>query len=472
MKKAAFIFTLFVILVTATYGQVLNYYYGNLHSHSGYSDGNKDSSSTLVSKPAGDYSFAKASLHFDFLGISEHNHFSSNNNPGMIRTSYGLGLAQAAAANQDGTFLCLYGMEWGVSTTTGSGHVIIYGFNQLIGWEPSAPGLSGPNYDIFVDKTDYFGLFRLIKNTPNSFCYLAHPWWSDFQNLSNLSYNSMIDSAIVGIPFRSGLAMSTFTNYSDYPSGDYFQYYQKMLSLGYHIGIGYDHDNHNLTFGRNNAGRLVIMAPALTQADLYYAMKNMHFYASDDWNAKLDFKIGSKTMGDSTSGLTPPTISFVHNDDDGEIADTIRLWSGTEGSLAYSTVLTKVSGNNTLSFTDNAMAPGTNKYYFIEVIQPDGDRIVSSPIWYRLSNFAGVNELQNNISVVAFPNPVNSVLYLSTDLKEPFAIEISNANGQVVSEQVSTSPDAKISTAKFAKGFYYLKITSGNKSKVQKIIIE
>ena len=50
---------------------VLNFYYGNLHSHSSYSDGNADNSSKI---PADDYAFAKTALCMDFLGISEHNH--------------------------------------------------------------------------------------------------------------------------------------------------------------------------------------------------------------------------------------------------------------------------------------------------------------------------------------------------------------------------------------------------------------
>ncbi|HRD38690.1 MAG TPA: hypothetical protein PLC65_08665, partial [Bacteroidia bacterium] len=237
-----------LLLVLGVQSQTYNYYFGNLHSHSGYSDGNKDSSTTGVSKPTGDYNFAKASLHFDFLGISEHNHYTANNNPGMVRTSYGLGINEANAANQDGTFLCLYGMEWGTSSST-NGHVIVYGFNQLIGWEASVPGLVGPNYDIYVDKNDYYSLFRLVKNTPGTFCYLGHPSWNDFGYLVSNPYNAMYDSAIVGIPFRNGLAFSTSLTYDDYPASNFFQYYRKMLSIGYHIGIGYDHDNHNLTFG-------------------------------------------------------------------------------------------------------------------------------------------------------------------------------------------------------------------------------
>ena len=441
--------------------QTLNYYYGNLHSHSGYSDGNKDAATTGTSTPAGDYVFAKASLHFNFLGISDHNH----SNAGMQLADYALGLTQASNANQENVFLCLYGMERGVTTNPGDGHVIVYGMNQLVGWENN-------NYNVFCAKSDYASLFKLINKNPNAFCYLAHPGWNDFQYLTTNPYNPSYDSAIVGLPFRSGLAFSTLTNYSDYPSGDYFNYYRKMLSMGYHVGMNYDHDNHYLTFGRNNAGRMVVMAPSLTQTNFYAAVKAMHFYGSDDWNAKLDFKIGTKIMGDSTSGITPPVINFIHNDDDGELADSVKLWSGVEGSNIYPTVVAVSKSNNALSFTDNAMVPGTNKYYFIEVIQNDGDRIVSSPIWYRLSNLASVTELKNDFSFVMFPNPVNSVLYLSTGLNQNYQVNISDLTGKQVFSDTFLYGDAKISTATFDKGIYFVEIKTETTSKTQKLVIE
>jgi hypothetical protein len=451
--------------------QTLNYYFGNLHSHSGYSDGNKDSTSSGVSKPAGDYSYAKLSQNFDFLGISEHNHFSSKNNPGMIRTSYALGLAEAAAANT-GTFLCLYGTEWGVNTTSFCGHVVIYGFNQLIGWETSVPGLTGPNYDIFNDKSDYVGLFSKVKNNPNAFCYLAHPSDTDYGNISNIAYSSQSDSAIVGSVFRNGLAFSSVTNYTDYPATDYLWYYRKMLAKGYHIGITYDHDNHNLTFGRNNGGRLVIMAPTLTEPNLYSAMKNMHFYASEDWNCHVDFKINTSIIGDSTSGSVNPTINVTHNDLDGELADSIKVWSGVEGSGIYSTVLNVVKSSNTLSFTDNSIVVGTNKYYFIEIVQPDGNRIITSPIWYKLSNFSGIKEYKNDFTFLMFPNPVNTMLYISTNLNEDFDVEIYDVTGKMVHKEKYTMGNIKISTEKMASGFYSVKISSGKFTQTKKLVIE
>jgi hypothetical protein len=201
-------------------------------------------------------------------------------------------------------------------------------------------------------------------------------------------------------------------------------------------------------------------------------MKNMHFYGSDDWNTRMDLKINSSIMGDSTSGMIQPTINFIHNDPDGELADSIKLWSGVEGSGAYPVIIATGKSMNTLSFTDNSIAPGANKYYFIEVKQADGDRIITSPIWYRVSNAIGVEEYQKNISLVTFPNPVSDVLYISTNLNDKYTVELFDVSGKCVLSEFHNSNDIKISTGKFESGFYSLKISSDKFSKTQKLIIE
>src|SRR5215207_1130146 len=96
--------------------QTYSYYFGNLHAHTAFSDGNKDSTNSGVGRPDGSYAYAKLSDNFDFLGISEHNHYSASHNPGFRRPLYQTGLSMANAANQDGTFLALYGFEYGVSS--------------------------------------------------------------------------------------------------------------------------------------------------------------------------------------------------------------------------------------------------------------------------------------------------------------------------------------------------------------------
>src|SRR5690606_9163585 len=128
---------------------------------------------------------AKNALCMDFLGISEHNHYSQNGNPGMLLSYYQQGLAEAAnfTATNPG-FLALYGMEWGTANTFG-GHVLVYGVDSLLGWEQ----INGtPNYDIFVAKNDYTsdsGLFKKVNDfsSVHAFATLAHPSVSDFDTL-------------------------------------------------------------------------------------------------------------------------------------------------------------------------------------------------------------------------------------------------------------------------------------------------
>ncbi|HMK05146.1 MAG TPA: hypothetical protein VK489_13170, partial [Ferruginibacter sp.] len=98
--------------------------------------------------PGDNYNYAKGSYHMDFLGISEHNHYTAANNPGMRLPRYAMGLHQADTANNNGTFICMYGQEWG--TNADGGHVIVYGVPDLLGWETGAGAWGGSNnYNAF-----------------------------------------------------------------------------------------------------------------------------------------------------------------------------------------------------------------------------------------------------------------------------------------------------------------------------------
>ncbi len=453
--------------------QTLNYYFGNIHSHTGFSDGNQDSLASGISNPAGSYAFAKLSQNFNFLGVSEHNHYSTNNNPGFKVQSYSVGIDQANTANQDGTFLCLFGMEWGVSSNY-NGHVLIYGFPQLIGWETSPV-----NYNVFNAKSDYDGLWRKVKDQPGAFATLAHPYYTDFSNgtnasasLLNVPYNTAYDSAIVGTPLRSGIYNSSNTNYSAYPAGDYFDYYLAALAKGYHLGMTYDHDNHNTTFGRSTGGRLVILAPALTRAEFFTAMQNMHFYGSDDWNAKIDFKMNGSIMGSVLSGSTSPVFTVTHNDVDGELADSIKIWRGISGDGILPQVVSITKQNNSSSYTDITMDQGPEYYYFAEIKQTDGQWIVTSPIWFKKISPAQLAANSGDFTFSFFPNPVSQKLSVSTSEVDNYKITICDLSGRKVFENLYYEKSFLIDLAKFSAGLYTLKLESSKNSAVSKLIIE
>jgi hypothetical protein len=376
-----------------TLNAVNNWYYGNLHSHSSHSDGNQDN---LSFTPADDYAYAKNSLCMDFLGISDHNHASA----GMSINNWQPGLNAAATATTS-SFLALYGMEWGVISN--GGHVLVYGTNQLIGWETN-------NYNVYVPKSDYLGtpnttgttgLFRVINELGgNAFATFAHPSFSDYNGIANVSYNASADSALVGSAVASGIAYSTNTTYSNPPSSfGYLDFYNRMLSKGYHIGPTMDHDNHYTNFGRSNNNRLVVYSPSISSNDFYSAMRSRNFYATEDCDTKVVFNLNNKKLGSITTDTLAPAISvYAYDHTNPGFTPTIKLMYGVSGSGINPTQIYSTSGN-TLNYTDFDLPIGINGYYYAD-ISIAGNRTITAPIWYT-------KELALPLTVLTFNATIN-----------------------------------------------------------------
>ncbi len=343
----------------------LNFYFGNLHAHSSYSDGNQDNTTKI---PADDYAYAKTAQCMDFLGICEHNHATA----GMNINDWQPGITQANAATTS-TFVALHGMEWGVIST--GGHAVVYGIDSLIGWETN-------NYQIFVANGNFTGtggLFSILKRNGNAFAFLAHPNYDDYDSIM-YNYNSIADSVVIGSAVESGPAFSITTNYTDYPSQlGYITYYRNMLSRGYHIGPTMDQDTHNMTFGTANTNRLVILATSLTKQNLLMSMKQRRFYASNDCSAQVTFSILNQPMGTIITHTGAPVISV--STITSSSVSSIKVWMGVPGSGNNATTLTSTTSGS-LTYTDNAITIGSTRYYYLEITESDGKKIITAPIWY------------------------------------------------------------------------------------------
>ncbi len=361
---------IFMLLQTLCFGQSYHYYFGNIHAHSGYSDGNKDSLTSGMYTPYQDFMYAKESQHIDFYGISEHNH----SNAGMTsKQNYYNGIADAELATVEDSFVALYGMEWGIISQ--GGHVLIYGYDSLIGWENNL-------YDEYVQPTDFHGLWNVINSKPNCFGYLAHPAADDFDSLLIKPWDATADQAVVGMPFRSGPAFSQNFTYSNPSTGSYWSRYTQLLKQGYHVGIGLDHDTHYSVFGRSQQGRMGLLAPTLTKNDMMYALRKMHFYSTDDWNFRPEFKINEQPMGSILEQSGNPTIFIDCIDLDlSETVSAMYIYHGVPGSGQQATLLTQINGLSMATYTDTLLN-GETYYYYARIVQADGDEIFTSPIWY------------------------------------------------------------------------------------------
>ncbi len=365
------IFTSQIIAQTPAY----NFYFGNLHSHSWYSDGNQDKTPASYPAPVAkaiEYGRTVAN-NLNFLAVTDHNH---NESLRMTLAYWRAGVIEADTANKDGVFVGLYGQEWG-TLATGKGHSLILGTNKLFGWNPGV-------YDIYVAKNDYsttaVGLWRQVSKE-NGFIYLAHPRSSDFNNLIASPFNTLIDSVLKGVALKSGPAFSTNTTQTDPSSSTYESYYHSLLKLGYHVAPSADQDNHNTNFGMSNQQRTVVVAPSLTKSDILNALRNRRVYASEDNNTKVRFEVGANLMGDIFSTPSPINIRVKVSDaTPGDVVSKIEVRYGIPGSGAVPTVLTTVSGMDSLA-TSVTQPLGSTYYYYIFVQQVDGHRIWTAPMW-------------------------------------------------------------------------------------------
>jgi hypothetical protein len=372
-----------------------NTYFGNLHAHSDYSDGDLDNVCNGPGSAWCCYNIGNTALNFDFMGITDHNH---NEGPVMTPAKYASGLTEADNYNSTHLdFVALYGMEWGTIST--GGHVGLYGIDQLIGWN------SG-NFDVYCAKGDYNTIFNMVAATTNAFATLCHPNNTDYGNILASPYNITYDNAIVAVAVRNGPYNSTTVSYTDAPGGNFVPFFNSMLSKGYHVGPTVDMDNHNsATMGKVSQGRTAVLSSSLSKSAVIDAMLNMRFYATEDYNFNTTFNVnGIYPMGSIITQTVSPVLDITTSDPDGESVATINIWYGVPGSGGAPTILTSVNGSSSLNYT-HFFAVGTY-YYYAEIIQSDGDITWTSPVWYtksatplpvELLSFTGKHQTNGNL---------------------------------------------------------------------------
>ncbi len=346
-------------------------YFGDIHSQTWYSDGNKEQDTNTYRKPVAQaMTYARDVAHnMNFLGVSDHNHRGSSDlhmNPGYWRA----GNAEADSMNQDGVFVSMYGQEWGVINN--GGHVLIYGTNKLFGWEAN-------NYDVYVSEYNYSMLFDSVKKY-GGFCYFAHPQATDYSGIFSNPFNPAWDSVVVGTAMKNGPALTAGYTESDPASGDYTSRFHDLLRLGYHVAPCANQDNHYTNFGNLNQQRTAVLATSLTRANIIEALRHRRTYATEDHNLQLRFEVGAHQMGEifTINGSIPFRVKAVEPDGDG--FSTIELRYGVPGSGAAPTALTSVAGQDSLVLSQ-PQTEGTTYYYYAYVKETNGREAWSAPMW-------------------------------------------------------------------------------------------
>ena len=369
-----------------------NAYFGNLHSHTGYSDG--------VQTPAAAYTFARntAPTPLDFLAVTDHNHSAA----GMSLPNYSQGLSQAAAANSDGDFVAIYGQEWGVAD---NGHVSIFEAPVLFGWEPG-------NFDVFVAETDYAGLYTAaLANPPSGYPVVlewCHPAIGDFNSMQVTNDGR---AAVHLMALVNGPAQSAATDESDIGNTGFDAAFNEALRSGYRVSPTADQDNHNANWGASSQSRTGVLTLAKTKSAILGAMAARRTYATQDHNAVVHFSANGHAMGEAFTATQGIRAAIEVTDPDlGDAVAQIDLFRGITGT----SLATRVAGNvGSAGFHWRDLdppAPGTEAHYYVRVQMADNQGIWTGPVYVTYEAPSPVAiiepfETSGRLALSARPNP-------------------------------------------------------------------
>lgn len=368
------------------------FFYGTNHAHTSWSDGGMPNTDCVSGRygyaggavPNDAFSYAKTTGGVDFIAVVEHNHLMQDActtcSAEQIKTRYQSGFTAAQTATVPGSFVGLFGMEWGV--ISGGGHINVYNQQQLMSWV-------GEPYHVLTDKSNYPMLYTAIRNNQGalgSYGAFNHPNASDFGSWARSGDG---DAVMRALSIVSGPAFNTSTSFA--PGGStYPSLFKTALSYGWKIAPETHQDNHCWNFGNSTPNRTVALIPngtTFNQASLVAAVGARRFYAQQDRDMQVVFRTadGARVMGDSF-GASGSVDMFVRvSDPAGEAVQKIEIWGGRAGTVAApgaaATVVASNLSSTTLSATIPAATAGQEWYYFVTAVQADGNTAWSAPMW-------------------------------------------------------------------------------------------
>ncbi|HCO50470.1 MAG TPA: hypothetical protein DIT21_03510, partial [Oscillibacter sp.] len=365
-------------------------YFGQLHSHTQYSDGSGTLDSALSyirSLPA--------SANVQFVAFTDHsNYFDSKNAPNVEAALYDTTLVKDSDAshswktykdtiaqfNEDnaGDMVAIGGFE--MTWSGGPGHINTF----------NTPGIVSRNNSTLNNKTDdagmkaYYALLSQGEGT-NSISQFNHPG-TTFGNFKDFNYwDPVIDSRMHMVEVGNGEGQIGAGGY--YPS---YEQYIMALDKGWHLAPTNNQDNHQGKWGNANDARDVILTDSFTEEGIYDAIRALRMYATEDKNLELGYTVNGLMMGsriETVPGKLDIEVS-VYDPDRTDSIDKVEVVVNS-GKVAHVWDDPAELKSGTLSVT---LAPEYS-YYFIRVTQKDGDLAVTSPVWVGESLKLGISNL-------------------------------------------------------------------------------
>lgn len=318
---------------------LLHPYFGLLHAHTSYSDGE--------GTPAQAFTYARDSASLDFLALTDHGELLSDAEWADTRS-------QADAFTSTGSFAALAGFEW---TDYLKGHICVLGsqdYASYLNWQTNTIGK----------------FFAWLEQRPQALGSFAHPKSTNFDDFA----------------FRSGASAQMALLEVANVEKNFEPGFLTALSKGWRVGAVAAQDNHHPDWG-NASGQIAgIWAPSLTPSALLEAIRARRTFASDDRNLTLSLKLNGAWMGSALRGWPGQPLHWqvdAADPDPGETiaqADLLSLGGSVLATTCHPAGNYHGSSGN-LVWNLETSNPGGDFWVFARVRQADGDLAYSSPIW-------------------------------------------------------------------------------------------
>ena len=365
-------------------------YFGQLHSHTQYSDGAGSLDSALA--------YVKAlpdNANVDFVAFTDHsNYFDSKNNPNVEAALYDTSLVKdsdpshswatykntvaAFNAANVGKKVAIAGFE--MTWSGGPGHINTF----------NTPGIVSRNNTTLNSKTKDAGLqayYKLLsqKEGANSISQFNHPG-TTFGNFIDFGYwDAVVDTRMYMVEVGNGEGQIGAGGY--YPS---YEQYIMALDKGWHVAPTNNQDNHKGRWGNANDARDVILTDDFTEDGIYEALRARRMYATEDKNLELDYTVNGNMMGSIID--VPEKLNFEISFNDPDRTDSIAKVElvVNSGKVAYTWDSAADLAKGSVSVE---LAPEYT-YYFVRVTEGDGDLAVTAPVWVGESLKLGISKAE------------------------------------------------------------------------------
>ena len=364
-------------------------YFGQLHSHTQYSDGAGSLESAL------DYvKNLPKSANVNFVAFTDHsNYFDKSGAANPEGALYDMSLASAASQNlwneyknavaafnkeNAGSMVAIAGFE--MTWSGGPGHINTF----------NTPGIVSRNNTTLNNKTKDAGLqayYKLLsqKEGANSISQFNHPG-TTFGNFIDFGYwDAVVDTRMYMVEVGNGEGQIGAGGY--YPS---YEQYIMALDKGWHVAPTNNQDNHKGRWGNANDARDVILTDDFTEDGIYAALRARRMYATEDKNLDLDYTVNGSMMGSIID--VPEKLNFEISFNDPDRTDSIAKVElvVNSGKVAYTWDSAADLAKGSVSVE---LAPEYT-YYFVRVTEGDGDLAVTAPVWVGESLKLGISKAE------------------------------------------------------------------------------